>query len=364
MQMKRKLVVLLTAVGLVAGLFVRVKAEGSQSPLVVTMSNDPTNNQIMVIDAATHTRIQTLSASGKGGVAGNARGVTQYKNQLFAAVNHGSGTVAVFQRVDNQLRLEQLISTTSAPVSVDFANGHLYVAGSTSVDSFRIRDNRIAELDGTAGLVLAGGGAPPEGSTAQVGFVKDGTVLVTIKTDPTPGTVDIVSLKDGAISGPAKPVSAPAGSLTPFGFSTYPDGTALITLAHTNQDGLFRDGAFTHVVNSGGQAGPCWTTRVGKYVFIVNTGSRTISRVLSTGNSIFVDNAVAASVGSGSPTDTDAKAGYLGVIDHSGGSTATSHLTLFRYNVFGELSPSSGPIDLGVPGANGVAIMAGHDRRE
>ena len=29
-----------------------------------------------------------------------------------------------------------------------------------------------------------------------------------------------------------------------------------------------------------------WTTRVGKYVFIVNTGSRTISRAVGTGSNI------------------------------------------------------------------------------
>ena len=46
-------------------------------------------------------------------------------------------------------------------------------------------------------------------------------------------------------------VSAPDGTLTPFGFSVYPDGTAVITLAHSNQDGLFRDGAFAAVIEAG-----------------------------------------------------------------------------------------------------------------
>jgi hypothetical protein len=180
---------------------------------------------------------------------------------------------------------------------------------------------------------------------------------VTLKADPLPGTVDTLSLNNGAISGPAQPVSAPAGSLTPFGFSVYPDGTALITLAHSGQDGLWRNGAFTAVVTSGGQAGPCWTTLDGKYVFIVNAGSRTISRVLSTGSNIFVDSAVTVSIPSGAPSDTDSNAGYLGVIDHVGGAAATSHLTLFKYNLFGELSANGSAIDLGVPAANGVSVM-------
>jgi hypothetical protein len=181
---------------------------------------------------------------------------------------------------------------------------------------------------------------------------------VTLKTDPIPGTVDVIPLKNGAISGSATAVSAPSGTLAPFGFSVYPDGTALITLAHSGHDGLFRGGAFTAIVNSGGQAGNCWTTRVGKYVFIVNTGSRTITRVVGTGANIFVDNAVAATVvAGGSPTDTDADGGYLGVIDHTSGQGATSHLTVFTYNQFGELSPSGNPLDLAAPNASGVAVM-------
>ena len=46
-------------------------------------------------------------------------------------------------------------------------------------------------------------------------------------------------------------VSAPNGALAPFGFATYPDGTALITLAHSNQDALFRNGSFTSLIAAG-----------------------------------------------------------------------------------------------------------------
>lgn len=146
--------------------------------------------------------------------------------------------------------------------------------------------------------------------------------------------------------------------LTPFGFSVYPDGTAVITLAHSGHDGLFRDSAFKTIVTSGGQAGNCWTTRVVKYVFIVNTGSATISRVVGTGNNIFIDDPVATKVlTGGSPTDTDAAAHYLGVIDHTPGVGATSHVNLFTYNRFGELTESGNPVDLGAPNASGMAIM-------
>jgi hypothetical protein len=189
---------------------------------------------------------------------------------------------------------------------------------------------------------------------AQVGVINEHRLLVSLKTDPDPGTVDVVALDRGAVIGVAPTVvSAPAGTLTPFGFSVYPDGTALITLAHSSQDGLFRDGAFTAVI-AAGQAAPCWMTRVGKYVFSANTGSKTISRLVVTGNNIFVDGLVAANIPGGSPGDIDAAGGTLGVIDHGAGQ---SHLTLFTYNEFGELSSTGSAINLGVPNANGVAIV-------
>ena len=184
--------------------------------------------------------LQTLATRGKGGAGGNARGVKQYRGEIVAVVNNGSNTVALYKRDGNGLRFDKLVTTTSAPVSIDFANDHMYVAGATTVDSFVIRHNVVEWLDGTASLELATGGAPPTGSTAQVGVVDARRLLVTLKADPDPGTVDVVRLQDGAITGAAPvAVSAPAGTLTPFGFSVYPDGTALITLAHSSQAGCF-----------------------------------------------------------------------------------------------------------------------------
>jgi len=349
----------LISTGLIVGIGTTSHLGAKQDvTLVVTMTNDATSNEIKVYDAATNALIQTLSTQGQGGVGGNARGVKQYRGEIVAAVNNGSSSVAIFRRDGDSLKFDRLVSTTSAPVSVDFGNGHMYVAGATTVDSFALHDRVVGWLDGTAPLSLVNGAVPPAGSTAQVGVVSDQRLIVTLKTDPDPGTVDIVRLQDGAITGSPLTVSAPAGTLTPFGFSVYPDHTALITLAHSNQDGLFRDGAFVSVI-AAGQNAPCWSTRVGKYVFTANTGSRTLSRVIGTGSHLFVDAAVAATIVSGgSPSDIDADGGMLGVIDRGAGS---AHLSLFRYNSFGELTPAGAPITIGVPGANGVAIIAPTD---
>jgi hypothetical protein len=334
---------------------VSVKADAGGSTLAVTMTNDSVSNALRVYDAASGALRQTVATQGQGGVGGNARGIRQYRGELVAAVNNGSNTVAVYRRQGDALRLEKLVTTTSAPVSIDFGNDHMYVAGATTVDSFVIDGNTVGWRDGTTSLQLAGGGLPPNGSTAQIAVLDHRRALVTLKTDPDPGTVDIIALEDGAVSN-ALPtaVSAPAGTLTPFGFAVYPDGTAVITLAHSNQDGLFRNGAFTDVI-AAGQAAPCWMTRAGKYLFTANTGSKTISRLTATGNNIFVDAPVAAAViGGGAPSDIDSDNGVLGVIDRGAGQ---AHLSLFTYNAFGELTASGTPITIGAPAANGIAIV-------
>lgn len=332
----------------------RIHASAHDRTLVVTMTNDSDQNEIKVYDADTHALLQTLSTHGKGGVAGNARGVKQYDRSLVAVVNNGSNSVALFRRNGDTLRFDRLVTTTSAPVSIDFGNDHLYVAGATTVDSFALRERSVEGLDGTTALALAGGGVPPAGSTSQVGVINARQLLVTLKTDPDPGTVDIVSLERGRVAASAPvAVSAPQGSLAPFGFATYPDGTALITLAHSNQDGLFRDGAFTSVI-AAGQTASCWMTRAGKYVFVANTGSQTISRLVGTGTTIFVDAQIAAHVVTGSPADLDADSGVLGVIDHGAGQ---SHLSILTYNAFGELAANGSAITVGGANANGVAVL-------
>jgi hypothetical protein len=325
------------------------------------MTNDLKKNEIKVYDAESRVLLQTLATNGEGGAGGNARGVRALDGSLLAVVNNGSQTVTLYRRTGDTLKFENIVSTTSAPLSVDFANDHMYVAGATTVDSFVVRGGSVQFLDGTASLSLAGGGLPPAGATAQVGAVSDKQLLVTIKTDPTPGTVDVVALDHGRVTGTPTAVSAPAGTLTPFGFTTFRDGSAVITLAHSSQDGLFRDGAFSDVIGAG-QTASCWMTHVGKYIFAANTGSGTVSRLVSTGSHVFVDNPIAAVIGTGgAPADIDADNGVLGVVDHGGGQ---SHLSLFTYNAFGELTAAGSPIVVGVPNANGVAVLEPKDRNQ
>jgi hypothetical protein len=226
----------------------------------------------------------------------------------------------------------------------------MYVAGYTTVDSFLL-DN--FEKDGTAFLLLADGSSPAPGNTAQVS-VADNNLIITLKTDPTPGTVDVIRLrKDGSVSHSVKAIAAPPNTLTPFGFHVAEDGTALITLAHSNNIGLFKNNAFVDVISIS-QNAPCWSTGIGKYIFSINTSSKTITRYLTSGQQIFVDAIVAASITSGNPTDADQNSGYLVVLVHS---ATTSYLNFFQVDNFGDLTSNENSIDIEDINANGVSIM-------
>src|SRR5262245_19168539 len=126
-NMSKAVAVLGAVVVLLGARTANVQAEHRGATLVVIMTNDPYANQIKVYDARTQVLLQTLSTRGKGGVGGNARGVNQFKGGLFAAVNNGSSSVAFFRRDGDRLKFDQVVTTTSAPVSVDFGNGHMYV---------------------------------------------------------------------------------------------------------------------------------------------------------------------------------------------------------------------------------------------
>lgn len=320
--------------------------------LTVTMTNDPLDNKIQVYNTKTHLLIQTLRTYGKGGVKGNAFGIKQFNNKYLAVVNYGSRSVSVFIREGDRLKFKKTVMTSSSPVSIDFGYNHMYVAGSTTVDSFLFGN---LKKDGSVKLALAEGGEPPLGSTGQISVVtKKNELLVTLKNDPSPGTVDVISLHgDGSLSN-VTPIAAPSNTMAPFGFCVFEDGTALITLAHTNNLGLFRNNTFVNVINLG-QNAPCWATKMDKYAFIINAGSRTISRIVSTGQNIFFDNLIAASITSGNPSDTDQNNGKLVVLAHNNNK---SQLNFFRLNEFGDIIPDGNPVDINAfPNANGVSIM-------
>ena len=100
----------LTIVGVISGAAVPSASAAGAGTLVITSSN-AANNTLLVYDTQ-GTLLQALPTGGNGGVGGNAGGIAASRDAV-AVVNFGSGTVTIFRRGDNDLALDQELTTAS-----------------------------------------------------------------------------------------------------------------------------------------------------------------------------------------------------------------------------------------------------------
>ncbi len=317
-----------------------VQADTDQNALVVTASN-ATKNQLLVYSTGGQL-IQTVPTQGQGGVSGNSGGI-EAKDDMVAVVNFGSQSVSLFERSDNGFHLEKLVPTASSPVSVAFGVDHLYILGTTKVESHRMFGSDVdSNPDGVMALLVA------DGSAAQVGVVEN--QLIVTEKGSTTGVIETFSLlPDGAVSGVVTLVTnIPADPLAPFGLVTR-GNNAYVTIAHSNEITLVRNGMVLTVTGSGTQNAPCWLTLVGPFLFSSNSPSMSISRYAVYGEKIVQDAAVAASL-AGDPTDIASADGLVAVIDSGG------HLSIFSVDEDGNLTLLQAAST--IPSvANGVAVV-------
>jgi hypothetical protein len=311
--------------------------------LIVTASNTASNS-LLVYDA-TDKLIQTVATDGSGGASGNSGGIAAWQDQV-AAVNFGSRSVSIFERSPDGLRLKQVVATNSSPLSVAFGHHHLYVLGTTSVESHPVFGFGVgSNPDGVAALILS------DGSAAQVGVLENQLIL-TEKNN----VIETVNLSwDGAVSGATKLVqNIPANVNAPFGLVTRGDD-AYVTIAHANEISLVRNDSVVTTTGSGTQSAPCWLALDGPFLFSSNSPSMTVSRYLVFGETIKQQVAVAASF-NGDPTDIAYQDGVLAVVDGSG---ALSHLSIFSVDGNGNLKLKGATTIESA--ANGVVILGDLD---
>jgi hypothetical protein len=336
------------AVGTVAVLLTAtVAALGAESErTVIVTSSNTADNHLRVYDTA-GTLIQEVPTLGQGGASGNAGGIAAI-NGIVAVINFGSQTVSLFFRGEAGFELSQTIPTSSQPVSVAFGKTHLYVLGTTTIESHRIGPDGVEVLaDGTAGLLVA------DGSAAQVAVAAD-ELIVTEKS----GALERVQLRQGAVSGvPVAVALAEGRSDAPFGATTR-GSNVYVTFADSDTIGVVkndRQTAFAAVGTPGGagQHAPCWIAVVGPYLFTTNSPSHSVSRLIAGGGNILVDDPVAAHT-TLAPIDVAAEGDLLALVETAAGA---SLLTQFHIDEDGNLTRTvSTPI---ASAANGIAIVTG-----
>jgi hypothetical protein len=331
----------ITAAALLTGVLAAAEPGGA----VIVTSSNTADNRLLVYDTAGRL-VQEVPTFGQGGASGNAGGIATTSNGTVALANFGSQTVSLFSRSAGGFELRQTIPAGSQPVSVAFGKTHLYVLGTTTVESHRIEPDGVeAAADGTAGLLIA------DGSAAQIGVAGD-ELIVTEKS----GAIERVQLREGAVFG--KPMAIPLSeeqSNTPFGLTTR-GSNAYVTFAGSDTVGVVKNDrqtafAATGIPGGAGQHSPCWIAVVGPYLFTTNSPSHSVSRLIAGGANILLDDAVAAQT-TGAPIDVAAVGDLLALVEAGDGA---SLLTQFRIDQDGDLTRS---VSTPIPSvANGIAIV-------
>jgi 6-phosphogluconolactonase len=341
--------------------------EGLRSGAVFTSTNAVAGNELLVYTApregalTLRARLST-QGQGTGTGLGNQGAVTLSGNGRFVfVVNALSNTVSTFAIRRGGVELRSNVDSGGLrPISVTEHQGIVYVLnadGAGNVTGFRNVHGTLHPLPGSQQPLSAAGGTAP----AQVGFSPDGDVLL-VTEKATNKLTSYRVRRDGSIDAPVITTSA---GMTPFGFAFDRRGQALVSEAFggaANASALssyaFDDKApakpmlLTASVGTT-QTAACWVVvnPNGRYAYVTNTGSGTISSyAVSRSGHVALSRGVAATSGAG-PIDAaiSADGGELHVLNGRGNS-----ITSFAIARDGTIT-ASGTMT-GLPaGSNGLA---------
>ncbi len=226
-------------------------------------------------------------------------------------VNAGSNSVSSFKvRNDGSLSLEHTENSDGTmPVSLSIHENLLYVLnfGSDNIHGFRIGSGgSMTHIDGSTKPLSGTAVVAP-----QIAFTPNGNWLIV--TEKATNKVSSYKVKfDGSV---ASGLFTASTGQTPFGFDFGRDDALVVTNAAGGAAGAgsatsYHIGAngIPHAVNGAipnSQGAPCWlaTTKYGRFAFVSNTGSNTISSYyIAPGGYLFLVDKAAASTDN-SPAD-------------------------------------------------------------
>jgi 6-phosphogluconolactonase (cycloisomerase 2 family) len=352
------------------------RAAGSdrkQAPtsVVFVQTNEPAGNKIVVYDRANDgslTRAGTYATGGNGGVATPgtesdhlaSQGSLAYDaaDRLLIAVNAGSDTVSTFGVSGNVLRLESVVpSGGQFPASIAVHDRLVYVlnsGGTGTVQGFRIADDRLAPIPGSARSLGLANTDPPFflSSPGQVGFTPDGRQLL-VTTKASGSLIDAFQVgPDGRLS--STPVANPSATPVPFAFTFTPSarlavgeaGASAVSTYVVQPDGTLADAKS----QPDGQAALCWIVRVGQYYYVSNTGSNTLSgyTIAADGQPSLIGATGVVATTEPGPIDTTSPPGTNFLYAETGGGTVDE----FAVNGDGTLTPlgTVGGLPVGIEG--------------
>jgi hypothetical protein len=327
-----------------------VAAEPDRGVFVLTSTNDPSANQVVVFKLETAgiaslSLADMLPTQGKGGAAGNA-GILQFKDDLGIVANFGSNTVTPIVRHHDFIGVEgsiNLAPNCTKPDSVALTSDHLYVVGAQCAESHAWPSGHV---DGTVAL--------SDSSAAQIAVGQDWAAVTM-----TSGSLLQLPLKwGGALNGSSAAVTLPStADNTPLGAAFWGDVLGF-TPAHSpdsfaivNKDrDLFPIAGPTPPYPTNA---PCWVAKgPGNIWYTANSPGEAISIFLTDGQGGVFYKSIPLP---GAPTDItvapDQK--WLAVIYSAGGS---AYVAVFAIDAYGDLTLAATSSAIGVASFSGVAI--------
>ena len=331
--MRRTSKVMLTLAILVStfawGSVTKIGAAGAPGA-VYAMTNDATNNEVVVLNRAADGTLTPAGSFATGGTGSgtfenSANGLIlgeQSPNNLngsfkyLYATNAGSDSISVFRTQQGGLELVDVeLSNGDHPISVTVHNNLLYVlnggasncsGGAPSISGFRIMPR--GELEPIPGSMRPVSGGANSGC-AQISFTPAGDVLVVTQRQADKIDTYLVDRGTGLATGPI--VNETTGS-GPFGF-TFTQRGQLVTTENFGAAPLQGGAASYEVPNDGvlvpvgpttrnGRSDTCWVviTDSNRYAYTTNFQSGDISsfRVNPDGTLVLL-NPIAAMIGIG-----------------------------------------------------------------
>ncbi|MGH9406989.1 MAG: lactonase family protein [Terriglobia bacterium] len=268
-----------------------VSVAGGHSGAVYVLTNQSTNNSVMVYSRAPDGGLSlsgSFSTGGKGvGTGADPLGsqgslVLGRGHRLLFAVNAGSNSVSVFAVEGLKLHLlDKAPSGGQMPVSIAIHGRLLYVlnaGGTPNIKGFIIGPftGHLFPLRGSRRMLPGGASAAP----AEVAFSPDGSVLMV--TEKGTSKIDTYSVNDDGYAENATTVNS--NGATPFGFTFIHRGFAIVSEAGPSALSSYEvdeDGDVELVTGSlgDGQKANCWVvaTEGGRFAYTSNTGTGNIS---------------------------------------------------------------------------------------
>ncbi len=343
---------------------------------VFTSSNETTGNRILAFQEDTSGKLKlqyaiSTGGTGTGGGLGNQNALELSADKRWLlTVNAGSDDISVFDTWEGKLKLTDRVSANGdRPVSITLKGNVAYVvnAGSTAGVTSAVKSNvsgfyfnqytgKLQPLKHSSRDLSAAATAP-----AQVSFSPGGQLLIV--TEKATNTITTFPVNSGYLG---KATFNQSAGITPFGF-TFSRGNLFVSEANggaANDSSLSsydlpRSGRLNVIspVVKTNQTAACWVviTKNGKYAYVTNTASGTISSFTVGGKGQLNRlQSVSANTGAGSgPLDMAFSRDHKELYVLSGGTSG--QIGGFEVQADGSLKPKAGAD--GVPrNATGLVV--------